>query len=179
MGKVLYPTLKDAIESRVEMIPGVSCWAWNGIYSTNGYGMFNRRKKMILAHRGSYEAFNGSIQKGMYVCHTCDNKWCVNPNHLFLGTPKDNMTDKVRKNRQSRGEKHSASFRLSPKYRSSIVYGERHGRSKLSNDQRKQILELEAQGKKRKDIALMYNISTSLIYAIKKRYSNGSVHVLV
>jgi hypothetical protein len=179
MGKVLYPTLKDAIESRVEMIPGVSCWAWNGIYSTNGYGMFNRRKKMILAHRGSYEAFNGFIPKGMYVCHTCDNKWCVNPNHLFLGTPKDNMTDKVKKGRQSKGLAHSKIMKSSEKFQKSIVYGEKHSQSKLSNFQRKQILELEAKGKSRKEIAQMFGITPSLIYFIKKRYSGGGDYVLV
>jgi hypothetical protein len=178
MGKVLYPTLKDAIEARVEKIPGVSCWAWKGLYSTNGYGMFKRNKKMIMAHRGSYEAFKGSIPKEMYVCHSCDNSWCVNPDHLFLGTPKDSMLDKVRKGRHSRGTIHSQKIKASEAFRKSIVFGESHNQSKLSNQQRKQILELESQGKKHKDIAEMFGVTTSLIYAIKKRYKNGGFYVL-
>lgn len=59
---------------------------------------------MQLAHRVSYVVNNGKIDDGMFVLHKCDNKKCVNPNHLFLGTQKDNMMDKVAKNRQRKGE---------------------------------------------------------------------------
>lgn len=80
------------------------CWEWLAGTYTNGYGQFRFGKKKVKAHRFSYELEFGKIPNNLNVLHKCDNKLCVNPHHLFLGTHQDNMKDKVNKNRQSKAQ---------------------------------------------------------------------------
>ena len=75
------------------------CWKWQAALDGNDYGIFCVFKTNFRAHRFSYEWHKGLIPKGMMVCHTCDNPPCVNPDHLFLGTAKDNAQDMVKKGR--------------------------------------------------------------------------------
>ena len=93
---------KEKILSNYNPIPHAGCHIWDN-YLDNGYGQVWFQEKLHLAHRLIYEFKNGSIPKGVMVCHVCDTPSCVNPDHLFLGTQKDNMGDCVSKGRISRG----------------------------------------------------------------------------
>jgi len=76
------------------------CWLWTAHVNRTGYGHFAlSRSRGRSAHRVSHELNIGPIPSGMLVCHRCDNPRCVRPDHLFLGTPSDNMHDKVAKGR--------------------------------------------------------------------------------
>lgn len=93
---------------------GPGCWKWIGSFDTTGYGQFKvmRLRKPVRAPRFVWELLHGPIPSAKwFVCHKCDTPACVRPDHLFLGTAKDNNVDMWNKGRGSKGEKHAAIMR--------------------------------------------------------------------
>ena len=105
-------TMRERFESRFVKKSMDTCWEWEGSRNRDGYGglvvhLGSNKYKTGLAHRYSYELYKGKFDEQLLICHSCDNPSCVNPNHLFLGTCKDNLEDMVRKKRSCRGERNS------------------------------------------------------------------------
>jgi hypothetical protein len=130
-------------------IKGPECWEWGG-HRSEGYGILTiGPNQQGRANRFSYELHNGPIPDGLFVCHRCDNRACVRPDHLFLGTAQDNTTDMLAKGREARNTGHP---------------GESHSMAKLTEREVRAIR--KATGPAR-IVAAKYNVSESTIYMIR------------
>ena len=96
----------ERIMDNIEIVPESGCWIWMGPGGeTHGNIKIYGVRTPGRVHRIMWGHVNGPVPSGLQVCHKCDIGFCCNPKHLFIGTQQDNMTDKVNKNRQARGEK--------------------------------------------------------------------------
>lgn len=122
------------------------CWEWKLHISNSGYGQAKVGQRFWNAHRLSWAYYHGSIPDGMIVCHKCDNRKCVNPNHLFVGTTQDNVDDKMRKGRFV------------------AKRGENSGTAKLTEDK---VIAIRCDPRPQAHIARDYGISQSNVCLIK------------
>ena len=124
------------------------CWNWKAA-TESGYGRFGINGKLFLAHRISWMLSFGDIPEGLDVCHSCDNRLCCNPHHLFPGTQQDNMTDMVLKGRSMRG---------------TGVW-----QAKLTEDKVIEIRNLISDGFSTRKIGKMFGVTSSTVSKIGKR----------
>lgn len=143
--------IEDRFWSKVDRSGGEdACWEWQGNRHVSGYGSVRHNGRVEKAHRVAYELMYGPIPEGHYVCHHCDNPPCVNPAHLFAGTPAENSQDRERKGRREPAR------------------GSRSGMSKLTEFDVADILRRLQRGEKQKPIAALYGVDFTLISMIKR-----------
>ena len=143
------------ILNKVRICPETMCWEWMGCVQSNGYARMTIRGKTMGAHRGSYLIFKGDIPPNKDVCHQCDNRKCVNPAHLFIGTRKENMQDAVSKNRQAQG------FSLP--------------HTKLTPSQRIEIAISCIDGENKMDVSKSYGVCVKYVEYLVRAYKKGDL----
>lgn len=128
--------------------PTSGCWLWTGVIRAGGYGQFYSLEwGRVAAHRAAWSFYFGPIPEGLFVCHQCDVRSCVNPAHLFLGTARDNNLDTQRKGKL-----------VAP-------CGERNGRAKLTPDAVRLIRTLDGVWSRRR-IAREFHLAQSTVLSI-------------
>lgn len=161
-GHRLVPPIETRFWSKVQKTEG--CWLWTAARFHNGYGAFRYEGGQWRAHRVAYTWLVGPIPDGMEVCHMCDNPACVRPDHLFLGTRKENAEDMVAKERAAVGDKNAS--RLHP---DRLRRGEAHGRAKVTEQQVREIRKLAAQGVPHRAIAAQFGLTSTPVLDIIHR----------
>lgn len=147
------PITKDRIHQSSSQ-DGNGCWLWLKSVGRNGYGKFALGGGQTTgAHRASFQAFYGDVPAGLDVCHRCDVRLCVNPEHLFLGTRSENIRDAVAKNRVNRTRR---------------ARGERQPSAKLKDADIPEILRCISAGETQAAIARRFSVTARVIALIKR-----------
>ena len=154
-------TLEQSFKDKYQIDDKYGCWNWTGYKNTDGYGIIQKGNKLHRAHRVSYQIHKGEIKQGLFVCHKCDNPSCVNPEHLFAGTPKENTQDAVQKGRINSEQRRKAALKYN-------VRGEKHCCAKLTNLDVMLIKAFLGEDIQQKKIAFAFGVNKSTICDIHK-----------
>ena len=150
------PTLAERLNAKTKKRNN-GCWEWQGyLASGTGYGVMSVGNRPKGVHRVAYELNHGPIPKGMCVCHTCDNRKCIRPDHLFLGTKADNLEDMRAKGRQAKGKKVS-----NP--------GSTNGNSRITEDDVRKIRQQYEDGVAQVELARRFGIDQTNVSCIVRR----------
>lgn len=141
----------DCIFKNYEIDSEKGCWNWKGCLTAYGYPQANRNGKVYLLHRKFFEKSRGEIPKDKCICHTCDNRKCVNPYHMFIGTKKENTQDMLNKGRKN------------------PALGEKSTKSKLTQEQVLEIRKLHKLDNSIKKLSDRFKVSPQSIWAIIAR----------
>ncbi len=140
------------------------CWLWTGAFSRDGYGKMWVNGGTRRAHRLAWQYAFGAIPTGMCVCHSCDNKACVRPTHLYVATTSQNSRDAAAHHLYPSGERHP--LKIHPELR---ARGERHGRAKLTDANVRTIREMTASGRyTQRAIAQTFGVTPRIILLIER-----------
>ena len=133
--------LKCKLLNRIEK--NGECWEWQRKINRFGYGELQHANRNLRASRASYEVFKGDIPNGLFVCHSCDNRKCINPDHLWVGTTTENMQDASKKGRMKKGS------------------------LKLNLEKAREIRRLLKTGKTPKELSKLFTVAISTISNVK------------
>lgn len=171
--------IKSVFGHRVRITGEQTCWKWLAGKFEQGYGLIRYNGKTSYAHRVSYSVTRGEIPKGLCVLHKCDNRECINPNHLWLGTKAQNNTDRHLKGRDATGLRSGPHTRPESRARGHrngahthpecILRGEDNGCSKLTQANILEIHELRKTGMLQREIASKFGVSQVLISKVLLR----------
>jgi hypothetical protein len=134
-----YGTPEERFRRKYKVNLTTGCWEWTKSLNHDGYGEFILKQGRILAHRFSYALFKSHLNKEQRILHICDNRRCVNPKHLKIGTQQENIKD--------------------------MVVKDRHAKHKLNLNQ---AIEIKNSSLNRRELAVIYNVSITTIRSIKK-----------
>lgn len=157
-------TPQERFDARYIPEPNSGCWLWLAGGQKIGYGSITVNGRAERANRLSWLLHRGPIPEGLWVLHKCDNPFCVNPGHLFLGTHLDNMADMVRKGRHA--TKHGRG--MTPEF---AVRGQDHGNAKLTTAAAQEIINSKISASV---LAQKFGVKERIIYAIRsgKRWAH-------